>query len=257
MTAFPYDLQDDSLPRLGLIVLQVDETIERDFRRLFPPEVCRLHVTRVPSGAELTPQTIAAMEAALPSAAALLPAAAFDVVGYACTSGTTLIGASRVRDLVMGAAQTRAVTDPLTAALAACRDLGLSRIGIVSPYVDSVAAPIREAFEAAGVAVPDTLSFGEEVEARVARIAPASIADAARTLARRSRLDGLFLSCTNLRTLDILAALEAELGLPVISSNQALGRHIAQLSGVAFDLGDHGQGRTPVPPPPPATTAGR
>lgn len=242
MTAFPYDLQEDRLPRLGLIVLQVDETIEQDFRRLFPAEAARLHVTRVPSGAELTPHTIAAMETALPSAAALLPAAAFDVVGYACTSGTTLIGAARVRDLVGGAVQTRAVTDPLTAAFAACRELGLSRIGIVSPYVASVAAPIREAFEAAGIAVPATLSFGEEVEARVARIAPASISEAARTLARSSRLDGLFLSCTNLRTLDILASLEAELNLPVISSNQVLGWHMAQLSGCAFEPGNAGEG---------------
>jgi len=232
MSAFPCDLEEDSLPRLGLIVLQVDETIEQDFRRLFPPEAARLHISRVPSGAELTPDTIATMETNLPAAAALLPPAArFDVVGYACTSGTTLIGAARVRDLVMAAAHTRAVTDPLTAALAACRALGLSRIGIVSPYIPSVAVPIRDAFEAEGIAVPDTLSFGEQVEARVARIAPASIAEAARALAHRSRLDGVFLSCTNLRTLDILAPLEAELGLPVLSSNQVLGWHMAKLSG--------------------------
>ena len=118
MSAFPYALQEDNSPRLGLIVLQVDETIESDFRRLFPPHVVRLHVTRVPSGAELTPNSIAGMKRALPDAARLLPATQpLDVVGYACTSGTTLIGADRVRALVTGAVQTGAVTDPLTAAL--------------------------------------------------------------------------------------------------------------------------------------------
>jgi len=232
MTAFPYALQEDTLPRLGLIVLQVDETIEHDFHRLFAPDAARLHISRVPSGAELTPDSIATMETALPTAASLLPTSRpMDVIGYACTSGTTLIGADRVRDLVMGAAQCRTVTDPLTAALAHCRALGLARIGIVSPYIASVAEPIRAAFEAQGIAVPGTLSFGEEVEARVARIAPSSIADAARDLARRNHLEGMFLSCTNLRTLDIIDPLTQELGLPVLSSNQCLAWHMAVLSG--------------------------
>ena len=232
MTAFPYELQEDPAPRLGLIVLQVDETIEQEFRRLFPPDTARLHVTRIPSGAELTPDTIARMAATLPAAAGLLPGP-LDAVGYACTSGTTLIGADRVRDLVTGAVQARCVTDPLTAALAHCHALGLGRIGIVSPYIPTVAEPIRAAFEAAGIKVPATLSFGEEVEARVARIAPASIAEAARTLARRGPLDGLFLSCTNLRTLDILGPLSTELGIPVLSSNQCLAWHMGALAGLA------------------------
>jgi len=231
MTAFPYTLQEDDLPRLGLIVLQVDETIEQDFRRLFPPDIARLYITRVPSGAELTPDSIAEMERMLPAAARLLPSAQpLDVVGYACTSGTTLIGAGKVRDLVTGAAQTKVVTDPLTAALAQCSSLGLGRVGIVSPYIPSVADPIRAAFEAAGILVPDMLSFGEEVEAKVARIAPASIAEAARALVRRSKLDAVFLSCTNLRTLDILAPLTQELGLPVLSSNQCLAMHMGSLA---------------------------
>ena len=233
MSAFPYALHEDDLPRLGLIVLQVDETIESDFRRLFPPYVARLHVTRVPSGAELTPASIAQMKRVLPEAARLLPATQpLDVVGYACTSGTTLIGADRVRDLVTGAVQTRAVTDPLTATLAQCQSLSVARLGIVSPYIASVADPIRAAFEAGGITVPDTLSFGEQVEARVARIAPRSIADAARDLAQRSKLDAVFLSCTNLRTLDILAPLSKELGLPVLSSNQCLAAHMAELAEI-------------------------
>ena len=234
MADFPYRLNTDTPPTLGLIVLQVDETIEQDFRRLLDPRQVKLHVSRVPSGAELTPDTIAGMEAELAPAATLLPPAAhFDAIAYACTSGTTLIGAARVHALVAQAARTRAVTDPLTAALAATRALGLRRIGIVSPYVATVAGPIRRAFEAAGLEVPQTLSFGEEVEARVARIDPASIADAARALTRQTVLDGIFLSCTNLRTLDIIPALEDELGLPVLSSNQVLCWHMAQLAGIA------------------------
>lgn len=231
MTAFPYRLEDSALPRLGLIVLQVDETIEQDFRQLFAPGAARLHISRVPSGADLTPDTIATMARALPDAARLLPGP-LDVVGYGCTSGTALIGAQRVAGLVRGTVQARAVTDPLTAALAQCRARGLARIGIVSPYIASVAQPIRAAFEAGGIGVADALSFGEEVEARVARIAPGSIAEAARHIAGRNTLDGIFLSCTNLQTLQILRPLSQELGLPVLSSNQCLAWHMAKLTGI-------------------------
>ncbi|MBF9033123.1 Asp/Glu racemase [Rhodobacterales bacterium HKCCE2091] len=231
MSGFPYDLSEDPLPRIGLIALQVDETVEDDLRRVIPPDHARVNVTRVPSGAELTPDTIRAMETALPAAAALLPpAVTFDAVAYACTSGTTLIGAGRVAELVRQGAKARAVTDPLTAALAAIAALGLRRIGIVSPYIPAVAEPIRAAFEGAGVEVSGTLSFGEEVEARVARIAPGSIRAAAAELARTARPDGLFLSCTNLRTLGVIDALEADLGLPVLSSNQVLGWHLSRLA---------------------------
>lgn len=226
MSGFDYTLTGPIGTRgtLGLIVLQVDETLEQDMRRMFPDPATAIYVNRIPSGDDLNPDTIAAMETALPHAANLLPkAAAFDAVAYACTSGTTLIGAARVRTIVSGACNTRHVCDPLTAALEALAALQAKRVSIVSPYIPSVANPIRAAFEEAGYQVPATLSFGEEQEARVARIDPASIAKAARQLAEQAETDAIFLSCTNLRTLDIIDVLERDLGLPVLSSNQVLG----------------------------------
>ncbi|MDX1781544.1 MAG: Asp/Glu racemase, partial [Thalassovita sp.] len=87
MTDFPYDLTGPigSAATLGLIVLQADETIEQDFRRLLPDPKVALYVSRIPCGADLTPDTIAQMECDLPGAARLFPgSASFDVVGYAC-----------------------------------------------------------------------------------------------------------------------------------------------------------------------------
>ena len=234
MERFPYELTGPigSRATLGLIVLQVDETLEQDMRRLLPGGDVACHVTRIPSGDELTPDTIATMERTLPAAAALLPPAArFDVIGYGCTSGTTLIGVDRVADLVRQSAATTHVTDPLSAALAALERLGTQSLAIVSPYVESVSAPVRQAFEARGHRVDATVSFGEEVEARVARIDPASIRAAALSVAADA--EAVFLSCTNLRTLDIIADLEAELDKPVLSSNQVLAWHMAQLAGIS------------------------
>ncbi|MEM5474295.1 aspartate/glutamate racemase family protein [Hoeflea sp. AS60] len=212
---------------LGLVVLQADETLEQDFRRLFPDRDIAIYVSRIPSGEELSADSIAAMEAELPRAAKLLPRAArFDAVAYGCTSGTTLIGAEAVIEMLRRGVDTPVVTDPLTAALAALRALGVKRLGLVTPYVNSISAPVRDAFVTEGFAVGETLTFGEAVEARVARIAPGSIKAAARLAAVGA--DAVFLSCTNLRTLDVIDALEAELGIPVLSSNQVLAWHMAK-----------------------------
>lgn len=233
MSHFPYRLTGPigSAATLGLIALQVDETIEQDFRRLFVAHDVALYVNRIPSGAELTPETIAQMARDLPAAAALLPQATqFDAVAYGCTSGTTLIGVDRVRALVQGAVQTRHVAQPLSATLAAFTALEVTSIGLVSPYIGSVSGPMQKTFEAAGYAVPAMVSFGEEVEANVARIDPASIHAAALEVGKNPAVEAVFLSCTNLRTLDIITDLEQRLGKPVLSSNQALAWHMARLS---------------------------
>ncbi|WP_095590421.1 maleate cis-trans isomerase family protein [Actibacterium ureilyticum] len=233
MIRAPYRLATPTGATLGLVVLQSDETVEQDIRRLFPYPDTALHFTRIPSGAAVTPETLTQMKTDLPRAVSLLPpSASFDVIGYACTSGATMIGAAAVHALVADNARTRAVTDPLTAALAALNSLQARSIAIVSPYIDTVAAPMRRAFEAGGINVRETVSFGEETEARVARIDAASIRDAALLAARTPGIDALFLSCTNLRTLDVIDDLEDRLNLPVLSSNQVLAWHMAVHAGL-------------------------
>jgi maleate isomerase len=216
---------------LGLIVLQFDETLEQDFRRLFPSRDLSLYTSRVPSGAEVTQDTLTEMANTLPASAALFPPAAmFDVVGYGCTSGTTMIGAPKVAELVRRGVNTPAVTDPLTASIAACKVLGITRLGMVTPYVESVSLPVKQAFEAAGISVPHLVSFGESGEENVARIDAASVKAAALQVGHQD-VDAVFLSCTNLQTLDVIDSLEADLDKPVFGSNLALAWHMAQLSG--------------------------
>ncbi|QDL92575.1 Asp/Glu racemase [Paroceanicella profunda] len=235
MPALPYRLDAPIGHRacLGLVVLQSDETIEPEFRRLIPAEGTALYASRIPSAAEVSAETLAQMEAHLPAAAALLPPSiAFDVVGYGCTSGATVIGPARVAELVRGASTARQVTNPISAVMTACDALGVRRLGFVTPYVAEVSAAMRGALEDHGLAIGGFGSFEEAEEAKVARIHPASILEAAIATGRQAPCDAVFLSCTNLRTIDIIAAAEAALGVPVISSNQALAWHMARLAGL-------------------------
>jgi len=218
---------------LGLIVLQSDETIEDEFRRLVPDTGVSLYHSRVESGAEVTPETLARMAHDLPAAARRLPRPIhFDAVGYACTSGASVIGPEKVAALVAAVCQTRHVTEPLSALVAACGHLGVSKLAFLSPYTETVSDTLRGALAARGVESPVFGSFDEAEETRVARIDGASVMAAARHLARTGGAEALFLSCTNLRSFGVIDAIEAEIGLPVLSSNLVLGWHMFRLSGV-------------------------
>ncbi len=232
---FTYDLapQLGTRATIGLIALQSDETVEHDMRRIFPLDGVACYVTRVPSGTEVTNDTLAEMEGNLTGAASLFPGPArFDVVGYGCTSGTSVIGADVVAEMVKKGCEAKAVTDPLTSLITACRHLEIQRLAVLSPYVAEVNSSLISALGRAGIKVALLGTFNEEREEYAARIAPCSIALAAETLAKQGEFDAIFLSCTNLRTLDVIDRIEAATGLPVLSSNQVLGWHMLRLAGV-------------------------
>ncbi|MAM61597.1 Asp/Glu racemase [Maritimibacter sp. UBA3975] len=229
---FPFEPVETFPAQLGVIVLQSDETIEQDFRRLFGPDV-DLQFSRIRSGADVTPETLAAMEADLGTSAGLLcPWTQFGAIGYGCTSGTAQIGRARVAELISGAAQTRAVTEPVSALLAACNALGIQRIAFLSPYLAEVSDRICAVLAEGGVETPVFGSFNVSSEARVARISPDSIKQAARALVESGGVDALFMSCTNLRALGIIDDLEAELDMPVMSSNLVMAWDMARRAEV-------------------------
>jgi maleate isomerase len=229
--AFPFDTVELTGPRFGLIALQSDETIEGDLRRLLPDDA-EFMVSRVPSGAEVTSESLAAMETHLAQSAALFPEGLqFDAIGYGCTSGTAQIGAQAVATRIRAVAQTAAVTQPLSAVITACRHLQVTRLALLSPYVAEVSQRLRDALAAEGIETPVFGSFEVAEEATVVRISAGSIERAAHALMQDADVDALFLSCTNLRVVDLIDRLETALDKPVLSSNQVLAWHMMKLAG--------------------------
>ncbi|MEY8838026.1 Asp/Glu racemase, partial [Cribrihabitans sp. XS_ASV171] len=180
---FAYSLIAPARPRLGVIVLQADETLENEFRRLIPHDASLL-ANRIPSGLEVTPESLGEMRNHMTAAAGLFPHGYdFDAVGYGCTSGTAEIGAEAVAQMVHAGCSTRHVTDPLTALIAACRTCGVQRMAILSPYIEIVSDRLRRRLADAGIETPKFGTFAEPAEARVARIADEDIVAAGRSLA--------------------------------------------------------------------------
>lgn len=233
MMTLTYALDPRRAPQIGLIVLQADETLELDMRRLLPDTVEML-VSRVPSGTHVDLHSLAAMEAELARAAQLFPQAAeLAAIGYGCTSGSAQIGTRRVAAAIQEAKTTPHVTEPVSAVIAACHHLGARRVGLLSPYIQSVSERLCATLSTAGIQVCAFASFDESEEARVARITAGSIASAAKRLAASQQMDALFISCTNLRTLDILADIESDVGIPVLTSNQVLAWDLLRLAKIA------------------------
>ncbi len=233
MTIYPFDVETSDLPNIGLIALQTDETIEPDFHRLIAPEAANLYVSRISCEDEVTSDALATMRSALPISAGLFPKALeFDVIAYGCTSGASVIGTEIVADLIKAKTGARAVTDPVTALLDTCNDLKLKRLAFLSPYVEEVSLTLRDLLRKHGVDTPAFGSFNEADDATVAKIAGHSIAQAAELLCKDVAIDGLFMSCTNLKTLPLINQLSETLGLPVLSSNLVLIRHVAKLTNI-------------------------
>lgn len=215
---------------LGLLVLQTDQTIEDEFRFALPASVA-LYGARLRSPADITPETLRAMETEIAPTVGLLPTVRFDVVGFGCTSGSLVIGAERVAQRVREALPGVQVTDPFTAGIAALKALGVRRVGLLTPYIATINHSLREAIMARGLAVPVMGSFNESDDDRVARIATASIEDAIIAVGEAPACDAVFVSCTSLRVARAVARIEERLGKPVTSSNHALAWHMLRLAG--------------------------
>lgn len=238
--SFPFEI-DPHIPAIGLIALQADETIEQDFRRVFDWSTL-IYVTRVPSAVEVSSDTLQEMAATLPAAARLFPTpVVFAAVGYGCTSGAAQIGAGKVAALIREGVTSPEVTEPVSALQNACAALGISRLGFLSPYVAEVSERLIATLEEGGITCPVFGSFDEGNETTVAHISAQSTYNAALALAKKGGIDALFLSCTNLRTLDVIAKLEAETGLPVLSSNQVLAWDLARRAKVTLPQNDFGK----------------
>jgi len=226
--------------RIGLIVLENDQTVEHEVRQVLRDGVDWFH-SRIPMEDTVDGDTLTAMEADLPAAARLLPTQfEFDAIGYACTSAATLIGDAGVAAAIARHHPDVPVTTPIAAAAEALRTLGATRIAVVTPYSEDVTWPIVDYFEQAGLEVVSVGSFLEPSDFNVARISEASISAGVRTIAAAKECDAVFVSCTSLRSLSIIPALEAELGIPVVSSNQALIWKLLRLAGVDDSVEDRG-----------------
>jgi maleate isomerase len=213
--------------------------MEVDFARYMPPGTA-LHTARM-FMEDTTPAGENRMldEFALP-AARDLGTARPDVVVFGCTSAGALRGndydtqlCERISELA-GAP----VVSTIGAVRAAIQASGAASIGVITPYVDELNEKIKASIEADGPHVATITGLGITDNFEIAEIGPGEIvAFAERALGRLAAEAGIglvFASCTNFGAMAARPAIAERLGLPVVTSNQAvLAAAVARLQTLA------------------------
>jgi len=165
---------------------------------------------------------------------ALLANADLQVILYGGTSATFLRGPAWDETLIKRM-QAKSSGIPVTttsgASCRALRALGVQRLSILTPYINEVTERGRHFFEQSGFSVANAVgmqitedhAIGDVPLERVYRFVRDNVASGA---------DGVFISCTNLRSVGAISALEADLGIPIVSAIQASFWDCLRLAGV-------------------------
>lgn len=226
------DAGPTSRAAIGLITLPNDVTIETELRSFLPLDGVCVLATRIPLPVQGTVDSLRSMEQHLTQAAALIaPVSGLDVIAYGCTSGSMAIGPDVVERRIKAARPEVACANPVSSALKGLRVLDCTRIAVLNPYSDEVNEVVGNHVTSQGFDIVASASFKQIGDRRITRVPPDAIFDAGLGLAGRSDVEALFISCTALRVSPIIDRLEAALGKPVVSSNQALAWDCLRLSG--------------------------
>jgi len=218
---------------IGVIVLATDVTLEHELRRIWALPGVDFYHARIHNAPQITPETLAAMKPLITSTAGLiLPDDPVDVLAFGCTSASIVLGSDVVAAQLNAAKPGARTTNPAQAAFEAFRALGARRIGVLTPYSRSVNALVQSALTGAGFEVPVFGSFNEPHDPTVATIDADSVRAALRRMIAARPVDAVFVSCTSIRIAEHVAELEAELGVPITSSNHAMAWHALRLAGI-------------------------
>jgi maleate isomerase len=213
--------------RIGALVPFTNTNLEPDLT-LMRPEGVSLHFARLGGydEDEIPDETQMAGlgESDLSEPLRLLAGVKPDIVLYGCTSATLTHGAAFDEKLAEDV-RARCGAPAVTAAgslVEAIEDLGVSRIAFTSPYVAAINDAAVAFLASRGIETVHRYDMSEVLDnAGQGDLTPADVLDLARR-ADGPKAEAVVLSCTDMRSVEAVAAIEAELGKPVVSSNLAL-----------------------------------
>jgi len=176
-----------------------------------------------------------------PKAASDLADAEVDCIAYGCTSGSLLGGPGFNEKLLASIKQVTnipAITTSM-AVVAALKELEIRNVCIATPYHDDINVKEKEFLEYHGFKVLNIKGLscnGPETADVSVKLVYTHAKGAFRTGS-----DALFMSCTDMRSLDIIQALEFDLGKPVVSSNTATMWMMLKKVGIGEPIEGFGQ----------------
>ena len=215
-----------SRAKLGMLLPSGNVVAESQFSAMLPSGVS-LHTTRLKltgsSDAELL-----AMAENVEGGASLLADACVDLILFHCTAVSTW---DANMDRTLPERITKATGLPATATsralIAAFRALDVHRIVMVSPYIEATNVRETAFLESHQVNVLAAVGLG----IAAAKPEPGDWYRMVRANARRDA-DAYFISCTAVRSLEVIEDLERDLGRPIVTSNQVAAWHSLRTMGI-------------------------
>ena len=227
--------------RLGVINPSAGITFDHEWARMLPKGVS-FHVTRLllERGTE---EALDAMAQMAPEAAMLLKTSRVDALCYGCTIGSLYRGRSGEQELAsrLAEASAAAVVMMADSAVEALRVLGARRVAVANPYKPEINRLVRNYLEEAGFEVTTIESMTIAESWDITKLTPQDVYDLAKRALAVGTPDAIFLSCGNMRTIETIARIEQDFGIPTISSNQAMLWNALRKVGVKASLPGYGQ----------------
>jgi maleate cis-trans isomerase len=152
-----------------------------------------------------------------------LASAAVEVIAYACTAGSFVGGADfdeRVRRRISEASGGIPAVPTSSALLQALRLLRLRKLSVATPYTREVNARLWVFLEGNGFHAVNLAGQPHADSRQIGDDLPEDIFEVARQHCS-PEADGMLLSCTNWRAMEVADQLEKEIRRPVVTSNQA------------------------------------
>jgi len=209
-------------PKVGLIALSTDQTIEGDFNNICKNLPLDIFINRIHNQNPLTKENLLKMQNDLESVTnKILPDEKVNTIAYGCTSGTIAIGENNVREKILSAKPGCYVTTPVTSAMKAFQKMNIKKIALFTPYPDAVNKTILDYFTKKNIEVLSFASLNLNLDSEFANVDPNYILEISSKLETKN-VDALFISCTALPVLNIIDQLEQKIQKPVLSSNQTL-----------------------------------
>ena len=214
--------KDNTNPRIGLVALSTDFSIERDFNSIFLNLPIDLFVNRLPFYNPLTDKNLVKMTEKLTEVTEnILPNQTLDAVAYGCTSGTIVAGVDQIINKIQSAKPKCKVITPITSAVNALKHLNLKKISVFTPYPQAINEKVINYFKNEGFVIQSFASFNLESDLDIGKIDPQYLLEVL-TKIDTSDAEALFISCTALPVFEIIQELENKIKKIVLSSNQAL-----------------------------------
>ena len=211
-----------SNPRVGLIALASDFTIEKDFINVIKDKKIDFFVNRIECYNPLTKENLIKMSDKVTEVTKdILPDQDLDCVVYGCTSGTIAAGHTSIEKKVKEAKPMADVSTPSTAALKALNKLNIKKISIFTPYSKKLNDDVIDYFESKGFEVTSNSYFDIQDDYDIGKVDQDYLYNVLSKIDLNGA-DALFVSCTALPVLEIIDKLEKKLNTVVLSSNQAL-----------------------------------